>query len=86
MPTADETLDHTPLTFGKYAGLTPNEIAETKGKQGEQYIVWMYTNVTNKPTCSFLLAKECGYLDAGEQEDIAFNSRNLAAGEIQGKK
>lgn len=40
--------DYTPLTFGKYKGTCPQDVAEID----PQYIVWMYETVTNKPTCS----------------------------------
>ena len=53
--TADEKLDHTPLTFGKYKGKTPSDIAE----EDPSYIIWMYENVTNKSTCSALLYQAC---------------------------
>lgn len=49
-------IDHTPLTFGKYVGKTPNEIAEID----ERYICWMFREVKNRPTCSELLYKACG--------------------------
>ncbi len=52
-------LDSTPLSFGKYRGSTPDLIAESD----PQYLVWLYGNVKNKITCSFPLAKECGYID-----------------------
>lgn len=55
--TADE-LDHTPLTFGKYRGRTPDEISKTK--DGAQYILWMFENVENRDTCSRLLYEACG--------------------------
>lgn len=54
-----EDLDHSPLTFGKYRGKTPDEISEL-GKDGENYIRWMFETVENKPTCSRLLYEACG--------------------------
>ena len=48
-------LDHTPLTFGKYKGMTPNQVAEID----PSWVVWAYNNVTNRNTCSRLLANEC---------------------------
>lgn len=48
-------LDHKKLTFGKYVGQTPDEVSEHDPK----YIVWMYDNVTNKPTCSKTLRDAC---------------------------
>ena len=53
--TAD-TLDHTPLTFGKYQGRTPDHVAE----EDPAYIVWMYDNLRHaRNTCSQLLADAC---------------------------
>jgi uncharacterized protein (DUF3820 family) len=40
--TPEETLDHTPLCFGKYAGKTPDQISEDY----PGYIVWLYENCT----------------------------------------
>lgn len=50
-----EDLDHTPLTFGKYKGVTPSELATVD----PQYIRWMYEEVKNKPTCSKVLYDDC---------------------------
>lgn len=58
-------LDNTPLTFGKYYGQTPNDVAEFD----KQYIVWMYGKVTNRQTCSIPLAKACGYVEMGIPRD-----------------
>lgn len=52
---AEIDLDHTPLTFGKYQGQTPDEVSEEDPK----YICWMYENVKNKPTCSRTLYNVC---------------------------
>lgn len=38
------SLDDTPLTFGKYQGSTPNEIADFD----PNYIIWMRENVARK--------------------------------------
>ena len=46
--------DHTPLTFGKYKGKTPEEIAE----YDPSYVVWMYDNVSGPP-CSKVLRDDC---------------------------
>lgn len=54
-----DDLDHSPLTFGKYRGQTPDEISEL-GKDGMNYIRWMFETVENKPTCSRLLYEACG--------------------------
>lgn len=48
-------LDHTPLTFGKYRGRTPDDVSE----DDPGYICWMYDNVKNKPTCSRTLYEVC---------------------------
>ena len=34
-------LDHTPLTFGRYRGQTPDEVSE----HDPSYVVWMYNNI-----------------------------------------
>jgi uncharacterized protein (DUF3820 family) len=47
-------IDNTPLTFGKYRGKTPEQVAEVD----ESYIVWMYDNVMPKP-CSKELRDAC---------------------------
>lgn len=47
--------DHIPLTFGRYNGMTPNEVAE----QDPAWLVWAYNNVKNRVTCSALLVNEC---------------------------
>lgn len=47
-PPTGEDLDHTPLTLGKYVGRTPDWVAE----RDPGYLVWLYENVTNRPTCS----------------------------------
>lgn len=53
--------DHTPLSFGKYKGKTPEEVAEIDGS----YVVWMFENVIPTP-CSKELAESC---EADERED-----------------
>lgn len=55
MSAASLALDHTPLTFGKYIGQTPDEISENN----PGYIVWLYDTVKNKPTCSKTLRDSC---------------------------
>lgn len=52
---SDNELDHTPLTFGKYSGKTPNDVASID----PHWLVWAFNNVTNRVTCSRLLANEC---------------------------
>ncbi len=48
------SLDDTPLSFGKHKGKTPFEVAAVD----PGYIVWMQANV-NPPKCSCELAQEC---------------------------
>ena len=50
-----EDLDHSPLTFGKYVGKTPNEVSESD----PNWLCWAYENVKTKPTCSALLYRAC---------------------------
>ena len=50
-----DDIDHTPLTFGKYKGQTPDEVSA----HDPHWLVWAHNNVTNKVTCSLLLANEC---------------------------
>ena len=47
-------LDETPLTFGKYKGDTPDEIA----KKNPVYICWLYETIEPKK-CSKLLYLSC---------------------------
>lgn len=50
-----ESIDDTPFPFGKYKGLTPNQVAE----EDPSYIVWAYENIKNYTTCTALLYKAC---------------------------
>lgn len=54
MTSEEIDLDHTPLTFGKYKGQTPDEVSESD----PAYIVWMYNNIKPKK-CSAWLAEAC---------------------------
>jgi len=47
-------LDDTPLTFGRLAGNTPNQIANVE----PSYIVWLYENL-DKRVCTTKLYEEC---------------------------
>jgi len=47
-------LDDTELTFGKYKGETPNEIAE----EDPQYLMWMYDTLNTK-FCTKKLRDQC---------------------------
>lgn len=67
MTTSADKLDHTPLTWGKYKGKTPDQIAETD----PSYVVWMFDNVVNQNTCSKLLADACRADDMDDEEDHA---------------
>lgn len=50
----EEGLDFRPLTFGKYRGKTPEQVAEID----PSYICWMYKEI--KPTpCSQALKNDC---------------------------
>ena len=62
----DFDLDEKPVSFGKYKGLTPTEIAEVDS----QYIIWAYETFEIKP-CSELLYQAC-CMDEGEIEDLGF--------------
>jgi uncharacterized protein (DUF3820 family) len=62
-------VDIIPLSFGKYEGKTPKEVAEID----EGYIVWMYDNVTPK-YCTKELRDYCE-MDIREQEDIINENR-----------
>lgn len=61
---ADIDLDHTPLTFGRYRGQTPDEVSEHDPK----YLVWMYDTVKNRPTCSKTLRDNC-------ENDVHYENR-----------
>lgn len=67
-------LDHTPLTFGKYAGQTPDDISEDDPK----YIVWMYDTVNNKPTCSKTLRDACA-------ADVAYDKKVAETKALSGR-
>lgn len=43
-------IDDRPLTFGKYKGQTPNEIADAD----PNYITWIYENVVPRPVSTEL--------------------------------
>lgn len=57
----DAGIDSTPLTFGKHAGKTPEEVAE----EDPSYIIWMYENVKNAPVSRFLYELTC--MDEGKK-------------------
>lgn len=50
MNSAELKLDKTPLNFGKYRGLTPDEVSEVD----PSYIVWMYEKYSPKRCSNFL--------------------------------
>ncbi len=54
-----DNLDDTPLTFGKFKGKTPKYVVRNYS-EGNDYIIWLYENVKNKPTCSWELYYEAG--------------------------
>lgn len=51
---SDEELDHAPMTFGKYKGQSPSQIAE----HDPQYLYWLASE-TNKKFASELLIRDC---------------------------
>lgn len=55
LPDDQEDPDDMLLTFGKYAGKTPNQVA----KLDPHWLVWAFNNVTNRVTCTPELANEC---------------------------
>lgn len=57
-------LDDRELTFGKYNGDTPNEIA----LEDPQYLVWMYDTLNTK-FCTKRLRNECEEFDEDSWED-----------------
>ena len=57
-------LDEEELTFGKYKGRTPLQIAD----EDPQYIVWMYDNLDNK-YCTEALRDECEEVASLSYED-----------------
>lgn len=61
MPTPDQ-LDHTPVTFGKHKGKTPDEISCCDPR----WLVWAVENIKDKPICSNVLYRAC-------QEDLRPN-------------
>lgn len=50
----DLDIDKTPLSFGKYVGLTPDEISEFD----PGYVVWLYRTVSPR-RCSAWLYEVC---------------------------
>lgn len=51
---AETRLDKIPLTFGKYKGMLPTEVAKIK----PSYLIWAFYN-TKREVCSHELLKEC---------------------------
>lgn len=60
-----KNIDERPLEFGKYKGLSPDEVAEFDGS----YIVWMYENVRPTP-CSKELYEGCRMDEDESMEDL----------------
>ena len=54
MTEEDLILDKTLLTFGKYRGMTPDEVSE----YDPSYVVWMYETIKPK-RCSYFLYECC---------------------------
>mgnify|MGYP003598667753 FL=1 len=59
------TLDKTPLTFGKYQGMTPDEVSE----HDPSYIVWMYETIKPKRCSHFLYPCCLGNSKEDEEEE-----------------
>lgn len=57
-------LDKTPLPFGKYRGMTPDEISE----EDPSYIVWMYETIKPK-RCSRFLYSVCKDENMGDDTE-----------------
>lgn len=75
-PFNEETLDHTPLKFGKFKGQTPDKIAQTTDGS---YLVWAYENVQGFDVCSHALYKDCGGTGSREaraKPETDFHKRN----------
>ena len=51
----EESLDHTPLKFGKHRGETPEQVAD----KDPDWLVWAYETVKNRPVCSSALYRDC---------------------------
>ena len=63
-------IDNTPLSFGKYKGHTPEEVAVVD----PSYVVWMFDNI--KPAkCSKELRDGCEWERQQEAEQSEFDSR-----------
>lgn len=58
----DLKLDKKPLTFGKYKGLTPDEVSETD----PGWVIWAHDNV-KWPVCSEYLYEVCKDEKAGKK-------------------
>lgn len=66
-------LDTTPLTFGKYKGQTPEDVAELD----PSYIVWLFDTVTPK-RCSKALALACeDEIDDDDHFDGGWDSHKI---------
>ena len=64
------SIDDTPLMFGSYKGLTPNQVADIDPR----YVVWMFRAVKPAP-CSKKLAEACQmdeYDEGAEAEDLHY--------------
>ncbi len=65
MTEEDLILDKTLLTFGKYRGMTPDEVSE----QDPSYVVWMYETIKPKKCSSFLYESCMRDLKPDEEEE-----------------
>jgi len=63
--TYETELDDTPIDFGKYKGMTPNNIA----CGDPSYVVWMFDNVFYMDVCTEQLRDACEeWLDGSWEE------------------
>ena len=65
MTEEDLILDKTLLTFGKYRGMTPDEVSE----HDPSYVVWMYETIKPKKCSSFLYESSMRDLKPDEEEE-----------------
>lgn len=64
-PMKVDCLNDTPLTFGKYKGKTPMEVAEND----PEYLIWAFDNVTSHKTCTKELRDHCEQDQRDEEAD-----------------
>lgn len=67
MDSSDLSLDHSRLTFGKYTGLTPDEVSEFD----PSYIKWMYENIKPKKCSQWLYEVSVNQMYEDDDDDTA---------------